>query len=38
VHIHEAEQAALIALKARIKLWDDLAELIKNRSHLYTHE
>jgi hypothetical protein len=38
VHIHEAEQAALIALKARIKLWDDLELLIKNQSHLYTHE
>jgi hypothetical protein len=38
VHIHEAEQAALIALKARIKLWDDVANLITNQSHLYTHD
>lgn len=38
VHIHEAEQAALIALKARIKLWDDLQKLIQERSHLYTHD
>lgn len=38
VHIHEAEQAALVALQARIKLWDSVEELIKNKSFLYTHE
>jgi hypothetical protein len=37
VHIHEAEQAALIALKARLKLWDDVASIIKNELHLHTH-
>ena len=37
VHIHEAEQAAITALKARIKLWDDVAEIIKNQKHLYEH-
>lgn len=37
VHIHEAEQAAIRALKARIKLWDDVAEIIQNKSHLYKH-
>jgi hypothetical protein len=38
VHIHEAEQAACIALKARIKFWDDVADLIQNQSHLYLHD
>lgn len=37
VHIHEAEQAACVALRARIKLWDDIAEIIQNQSHLYRH-
>jgi hypothetical protein len=31
VHIYEAEQAAIRALKARIELWDDVAEVIKQR-------
>jgi hypothetical protein len=35
VHIHEAEQAACIALRARIQLWDDVMEVIKNKD--YTH-
>lgn len=37
VHIHEAEQAALVALKARIKLWDDVKEKIDNELHLHVH-
>lgn len=37
VHIHEAEQAAIRALKARIKLWDDVADIIKNQKHLHEH-
>lgn len=37
VHIHEAEQAAIIALKARIKLWDEVERLIRNELHLHTH-
>ncbi len=37
VHIHEAEQAALRALKARIKLWDEVMDIIKNRSEEFTH-
>jgi hypothetical protein len=37
VHIHEAEQAALSALKARIKLWDDIADIIQNKADLYRH-
>jgi len=37
VHIHEAEQAALISLKARIKLWDDISFLIQNKLHQYIH-
>lgn len=37
VHIHEAEQAAIIALKARIKLWDDVEMLIKNHLKSHTH-
>ena len=30
VHIHQAEQAALEALDARIKLWDDVVNVIQN--------
>lgn len=37
VHIHEAEQAAIAAIKARIKLWDDVQDLIQNKEHLYRH-
>lgn len=37
VHIHEAEQAALNAIDARIRLWDDIAYLIENESHLLRH-
>jgi hypothetical protein len=37
VKIHEAEQAAIQALKARIKLWDDVAYIIQHESHLYSH-
>lgn len=37
VHIHEAEQAALKAIRARIKLWDDVLKIIKNESHLHLH-
>lgn len=37
VHIHEAEQAACRALRARIKLWDDVALIIQTQSHLHTH-
>lgn len=37
VHIHEAEQAAISALKSRIKLWDDIQDLIQNKEHLYRH-
>lgn len=37
VHIHEAEQAAVEALKARIKLWDNIADIIQNRSAEFRH-
>jgi hypothetical protein len=37
VHIHEAEQAAIRALKARIKLWDKVLHIIQNESDQYTH-
>lgn len=37
VHIHEAEQAAIRAILARIKLWDDVTEIIKTQKHLYEH-
>jgi hypothetical protein len=37
VHIHEAEQAAISALRARIKLWDDVQAIIENDAHLYKH-
>lgn len=35
VKIHEAEQAALRAIRARITLWDDVANIIKNKNHRY---
>jgi hypothetical protein len=38
VHIHEAEQAACVALRARIKLCNDEADIIQNQSHLYLHD
>lgn len=37
VHIHEAEQAAIRALKARIRLWDRVLHVIQNESDQYTH-
>lgn len=37
VHIHEAEQAALKAIRARIRLWDRVAYIIQNEAHLYQH-
>lgn len=37
VHIHEAEQAAVEALKARIKLWDNIYDIIVNRSDQFRH-
>ncbi len=37
VHIHEAEQAAISALRARIKLWDDVQAIIEKDAHLYKH-
>lgn len=37
VHIHEAEQAAIRALKARIKLWDHVLDIITHRSSEFTH-
>ena len=37
VHIHQAEQAAIESLTARIKLWDDVAYIIQNESHKHTH-
>lgn len=35
VKIHEAEQAALTAIRARITFWDDVMTLITNRDHEY---
>jgi Protein of unknown function (DUF3050) len=35
VKIHEAEQAALAAIRARITLWDDLKKIIENKDHRY---
>jgi hypothetical protein len=37
VHIHEAEQAAISALKARIKLWDDVAHIIQHEAYTWKH-
>jgi hypothetical protein len=37
VHIHEAEQAACRAIRARIKLWDDVQHIIQTETHLHTH-
>ena len=37
VHIHEAEQAALQAIDARIKFWDDVEYAIKNKSNILRH-
>lgn len=37
VHIHEAEQAAIEALKSRIELWDAVADIIKNRRQEFMH-
>lgn len=36
-HIHEAEQAALKAIRARIKFWDEVERAIKEDSHLLKH-
>lgn len=35
VKIHEAEQAALRAIRARITFWDDVSKVIKNKNHQY---
>ena len=35
VKIHEAEQAALTAIRARITLWNDLQRIIETKDHLY---
>jgi hypothetical protein len=37
VKIHEAEHAAIRALTARIKLWDNVAYVIQHESHLHSH-
>ncbi|MBX2996164.1 MAG: DUF3050 domain-containing protein [Bdellovibrionaceae bacterium] len=37
VHIHEAEQAALEAIDARIKLWDDVLNVIQNEKGTWRH-
>lgn len=37
VHLHEAEQAAIEALKARIKLWDDVLEIINTDLASWRH-
>lgn len=37
VHIHEAEQAALEAIDARIKLWDDVLAVIQNEGSAWRH-
>ncbi|MBY0316425.1 MAG: DUF3050 domain-containing protein [Bdellovibrionales bacterium] len=37
VHIHEAEQAALEAIDARIKLWDDVMAVIQNDRAAWRH-
>ena len=38
VHIHEAEQAACRAIRARIRLWDEVARIIQTESGLHTHQ
>jgi hypothetical protein len=35
VKIHEAEQAALTAIRARITLWNDLQRIIETKDHIY---
>jgi hypothetical protein len=37
VHIHEAEQAAIEALRARIELWDAVADILQNHRSEYMH-
>lgn len=37
VHIHEAEQAALEALEARIKLWDEVQRIIETDKMSFRH-
>ncbi len=37
VHIHEAEQAAIEALRARIELWDSVADIIQNHRSQFMH-
>lgn len=38
VHIHEAEQAALEAINARIRFWDDVAKIILEEKDNYKHD
>ncbi len=35
VKIHEAEQAALRAIRARITLWDDVQKVLESKNHKY---
>ena len=35
VKIHEAEQAALTAIRARITFWNDVSDIICNKTHEY---
>jgi len=37
IHIHEAEQAAIKSIEARIKLWDDVAHAIENNIYELRH-
>jgi hypothetical protein len=37
VHIHEAEQAALEAINARIKLWDEVQKIIETNKLAFRH-
>jgi hypothetical protein len=37
VHIHEAEQAALAAIKARIKFWDNVQHILEHNAKDWKH-